>query len=74
VPHNKAAHVNENSSENATGNDFRDKYQELNLSSVKSNLSSDSGGSEKALTSLKNCEDNSLQSGNNLILNVFECI
>lgn len=74
VPHNKAAHVNENSSENAAENDFKDKYQELNVSSLKSNSSSDFGGSEKASASLKNCEDNSLHSGNNLNLNSFDCI
>lgn len=74
VPQNKAAHVNENSSENAAENDFRDKYQELNVSSLKSNSSSDFGGSEKASTSLKKFEVNSLQSGNNLSLNSFECI
>jgi hypothetical protein len=70
VPH-KAAHVNESNSENAAENDFKDKYQELNVSSVKPNSSSDFGGSEEASTPLTNSE---LHSGNNSILNLFECI
>jgi hypothetical protein len=67
VPHNKAAHVNESSKENAAENDFKDKYQEWNVSS-------DFGGSEKASSSLKNSEDNSLHSGNNVILNSLKYI
>jgi hypothetical protein len=72
VPHNKAAHVNKNNSNDAAGNDFEKIYQKLSISSVKSNSTSDFGGSEKALSSLKNCEENSLHSGNNLILNLLD--
>jgi hypothetical protein len=73
VPHNQAAHVNKHNSNNAAGNDFKDKYPKLSISSVKSNSSSD-GSSKKASSSLKNSEKDSLQSGNNLILNLLEFV
>jgi hypothetical protein len=68
VPDNKAAHVNKSSLENAAENDFRD--QKLSIPYVKSNSSSGFGGSEKASTSLKNSEEDSLHSGNNLTVKV----
>jgi hypothetical protein len=74
VPHNKAAHVKKHNSNNAAGNDFKDKYPKLSISSVKANSSSDVGSSEKASTSLKNSEKDSLKSGNNIILNLLELV
>jgi len=72
VPRNKTAHVNKSTSENAAGNDFKDK--KLSISPVKSESTSDFGDSQKASTSLANCEEDSLHSGNNLLLNLFEYI
>ena len=69
VPRNKTVHVNKSTLENVAGNDFKD--QKLSISSVKSKSSSDFGESEKASTSLANCEGDSLHSGNNLLLKLF---
>jgi len=66
VPSNKTAHVNKSSSENVAGSDFKD--QKLSISPVKSESASDFGDCQKASTSLANCEEDSLHSGNNLLL------
>jgi len=66
VPRNKTAHVNRSTSESAAGNDFKD--QKLSISPVKSESTSDFGDCQKASTSLANCEEDSLHSGNNLLL------
>jgi hypothetical protein len=69
VPDNKETHVNKNNSNNAVGNDFKDKYPKLSTSSVNSNSSSDRSR-KKASNSLKSSEKNSVQSGNNFILSL----
>jgi len=66
LPRNQTAHVNKSTSENAAGNDFKD--QKLSISPVKSESTSDFGDCQKASTSLANCEEDSLHSGNNLLL------
>lgn len=69
---NKTAHVNKSTLENAAGNDFKD--QKLSIPPVKAESTSDFGDSQKALTSLANCEEDSFHSGNNILLQLFEYI
>jgi hypothetical protein len=72
VPRNKTAHVNKSTLENTAGNDFKD--QKLSISPVQSDSTTDFGDSQKASTSLANCEEDSLHSGNNLLLKLYEYI